>query len=282
MAVIQPDAWSAFWVRLEQLHRRLQRSRNVRVSDRTLRTESQEVALTYFREIRNYMSMLGFTAREVEELSTLMSRLLTLAESASGRSGYLKVMTEVRDIRPQLASRREMLIGERSQRYAAPGAIALEDVERRILETLREMLPSAALSYEQAVRDLRVGDRISLRGTAVELREALRELLDHLAPDEQVQKMAGYRTEEHQNGPTMRQKARFILRSRRLPESAQLAPEDTVALVEAATSNLVRSTYQRGSLGTHVAGALGAARQLKMYVDSVLAELLQIHTAQGP
>ncbi len=36
-----------------------------------------------------------------------------------------------------------------------------------------------------------------------------------------------------------------------------------------------------GSVSTHVAGALGAARQLKMYVDNVLAELLQIHTRPG-
>ena len=44
--------------------------------------------------------------------------------------------------------------------------------------------------------------RISYRGTAAELREVLRELLDHLAPDADVLK-SGIRLEAGQTTPTM-------------------------------------------------------------------------------
>ena len=54
------------------------------------------------------------------------------------------------------------------------------------------------------------------------------------------------------------------------------AREDTVSLIEELTGSLARSSYDRGSLATHVASTDSDVRQLKMYVDGVLAELLQV------
>lgn len=149
--------------------------------------------------------------------------------------------------------------------------------EAQILKALHAILPSAAASYEQAVLDLRDESRKSMRGTAVELREALREVLDHLAPASEVSKMPGFTLESDQTRPTMRQKARFILRSRGSPEGAAKSPEDAVSVVDELVASLVRSVYQSGSLMTHVASARARTRQLRMYVDTVLAELLEIH-----
>jgi len=169
-----------------------------------------------------------------------------------------------------------MLLG---QQASSPGhTVSLSLVEQRIIKTLTTMLPSSALSYEQAVRDLNSSDRRSFRGTAVELRECLREVLDHLAPDDDVMKMTDYKHEPGQTKPTMRQKTAFIMHSRALADTAQRAPRDFAALVEDASARIVRSTYQRGNVGTHVSTIRGEVVQLKMYVDTVLAELLQIHT----
>ena len=55
-----------------------------------------------------------------------------------------------------------------------------------IIGTLTSLLPSSARSYEQAIRDLQSADRLSWRGPATDLRESLRETLDHLAPDADV------------------------------------------------------------------------------------------------
>ena len=60
-------------------------------------------------------------------------------------------------------------------------------LEQIIVETLDDFLPSAAQSYRQGVQDLYSGvPRFSYRGTACELREALQETLDYLAPDEDI------------------------------------------------------------------------------------------------
>lgn len=58
------------------------------------------------------------------------------------------------------------------------------------------LVPTAALSYQQAIRDLADGGRVSYRGPAAELREVLREVLDHQAPDGEVMKSSDYKPEK--------------------------------------------------------------------------------------
>ena len=78
----------------------------------------------------------------------------------------------------------------------------------------------------------------TFRGTASELREALRETLDHLAPDEDVMKAPGFKLERDRKAPTQKQKVRFILRSRRVPKGARKTPEDSVSLIEELTRSV--------------------------------------------
>lgn len=84
--------------------------------------------------------------------------------------------------------------------------LVLSETERAIYETLQRMLPAASTSYEQALRDISHGGRVSWRGTATELREVLREVIDHLAPDDQVVGSAGFQLEAGQKQSTQRQK----------------------------------------------------------------------------
>lgn len=153
-------------------------------------------------------------------------------------------------------------------------------LENAILERLHAILPSSAASYRQALIDLRDTSRLSVRGTALELRETLRELLDQLAPTDQVETAPWFEYEDGQSKPTMRQKARFILRSRRSPDAIMLTTEDSVALIEEHTSSLVRNVYRAASLPTHVASSRATVLQLKRYIDSVLAELLDLQGVQ--
>jgi hypothetical protein len=155
--------------------------------------------------------------------------------------------------------------------------VAKSTVEQAILTTLQQVVPTAALSYEQGCRDLGDGQRISFRGVASEFRECLREVLDHLAPDKEVMAQQGFRLEEGQKKPTMKQKARFILRARGQSTTAARAPEDAVSTVEERFAGLARSAYERSSISAHVTTSKGEVIQIKMYVDTVLAELLEIH-----
>ena len=109
------------------------------------------------------------------------------------------------------------------------------------------------------------------------MREALREVLDYLAPDAEVMAEAGFVLEKGTSRPTQRQKALHVLTKRRLSREAMRAPELAVSMVDELGAAIARSTYTRGSMSAHGVGPGQEVRQLKMYVDAVLAELLEIH-----
>ncbi len=107
------------------------------------------------------------------------------------------------------------------------------------------------------------------------MREVLREVLDHLAPDDVVAQEPGFKLERDRIAPTMRQKATFVFRSRGLSTSSRRAPQDATAVVDELTAAFVRSTYERGSASTHGSPSRDEVEKLKMYVDTVLMELLE-------
>jgi len=144
------------------------------------------------------------------------------------------------------------------------------------------MLPDAAASYRQVLRDLQDGGRFSYRGTAAELREVVREVLDHLAPDEDVTKSAGFKLEPGQKGPTMKQKVRFILRARKVGDSARETSETSAQHLDEGVASVGRAVYTRGSTAVHTARPLEEVLNYKGYADAVLAELLAIHRSAAP
>jgi hypothetical protein len=268
------DSWQSLLASLTELQRAIGRVTAVNVNAASARESARSLVQGYFRQARPDLLNVGVADEDLEVLDGQMQRLLQLANGRNAKSSYTRLLGEVRRGLQELELLRERRLGDQRRE----GPIVASSIETRIIETLRELVPSAALSYEQALRDLNASaDRVSFRGTAVELREALRETLDHLAPDEVVMAAQGFRLEQNQTGPTQKQKVRFILRSRRVPEGARKAPEDAATLIDELVAGVARASYQRGSLATHVASTEHEVRQLKMYVDSVLAELLQVH-----
>jgi hypothetical protein len=154
-----------------------------------------------------------------------------------------------------------------------PKAVALTEEDQQIIAKLDALVPSAALSYKQAILDLADDGRISFRGPALELREALRELLDHLAPDGEVMAVPGYVQEKDRTGPTMKQKARFIMKKGK--RSSSDAPEQTVTAFEEAIAGLTRAVYQLSSKATHVAGERQAVVQLRRYVVAIFHAIIE-------
>jgi hypothetical protein len=148
--------------------------------------------------------------------------------------------------------------------------------QTRILESLRKLNAAAADAYEQGLCDLKAGGRKSRRGTPVEFREALRELLDTLAPDSEVTKQPGFKLEPDTKGPTMRHKAVFILHARR-PKNSQTKPlTDAVAVVEESIGKFVRSVYTQSSVRVQVASSQDEVCRIRDYVTLVLGELLEV------
>lgn len=157
------------------------------------------------------------------------------------------------------------------------GAVLATPAERLIIKTLSRILPAAAVSYQQCLLDLGGPLRRSYRGVAHELREVLRETLHYLASDADVMAAPGFKLEIGQDRPTQRQKALHVLRNRKLSREETSAPELTVTMVEELAARITRTAYTRGSKDAHTSSSASEVRQLKMWIDAVLGELLEIH-----
>lgn len=151
---------------------------------------------------------------------------------------------------------------------------ASSEEDEQIIAKLDVLVPSAALSYKQAVLDLKDGSRVSFRGPALELREALREILDHLAPDSDVTAAPGYAQEKERIGPTMKQKVRFIMKKKGKRSSTD-APEQAATAFEEAIAALTRAVYEQSSKAAHAASERQTVIQLRRYVLAILHEITE-------
>jgi hypothetical protein len=150
------------------------------------------------------------------------------------------------------------------------------EVDKHIIETLNALVPSAALSYEQALHDLDEAERLSWRGPATDLREALRELLDHLAPDNDVVRSPWYKQEKDTHGPTMRQKVRYVLSNRGTSRTNSTPAEEATSAVDELIGKFVRSVYTRSSISTHTPTDKTEVLRVLSLVRVVLGELLEV------
>lgn len=193
-----------------------------------------------------------------------------MAEARTSKWIYLDRLKPARRLFPDIVAHIEM------SRNVSQSDVKITDEDKRIIETLNGLLPSAAHSYQQAIADLADDNRVSFRGPALELRETLRSTLDHLATDEAVTGEEGYVQEKCRHGPTMKQKVRFIRKHRGLSKSSGAVPEQTATTIDELVGNLTRSVYDRSSVATHVAGERKAVLQIKRYVVAILHEILEI------
>lgn len=257
---------------LKQLRKLLGRSAANQVGANSVKEASRELVRGYFGAQRPKLLSDGLQEEDLVEFDLLFQNLLELSQKKALRATYIKTVKNAE----KESNAVESLLLLKSPGAGSSPATELDDREKRFVDTLYALVPTAALSYEQACLDLKCLDRKSYRGVAAELREALRELLDHLAPDKQVVEQPAFKLEKDQDKPTMKQKTRFILRSRGKNKSVFEAPESAVDVVEASVSSLARAVYKRSSLSTHVATTLQEVKQIKAYVDVIFSELLEL------
>ena len=260
--------------KLRNLRAVVQATRAVNINMAAPREAAKSLVQVYFRDVRpgasRYLdkAKLGSVDDEMQSLNALangrnakksylavLKRLITLAESAH----FETVKAQSDDNAKRLAS------GE------------MTAVESRIYATLSKMLPTAAAAYRQAIVDLPT-QRHSYRGPAIDLREALREVLDHMAPDDGVRNAPGFKLEPNTNGPTMAQKTRYIMKQRQISAAIATPAVDATGLVDTVSGRIVRAAYVSGSVSVHVSPTQAEVQQLKLHVDSALAQLLGIFT----
>jgi len=250
----------------------LGRVNTTHVNAQEMKEQTKQVAQLYFRTVRPLLTNYQL-ADLLESLTAAFQALLQLSEGRNVTSSYKKHVKAVRQLVPKITGQLELQAG------AATGGSSTE-TDRKILETLDRLIPSAGLSYQQAIADLADVRRLSFRGPAHELREALREVLDHLAPDADM-KTDGVKFEKDQHGKdratyTMKQKVRFIFRAREQSMTESAAPEKATSLIDELIADVTRSTYDRGSLSAHKERGKKSVEQVKRYVDVIFHDLLEI------
>jgi DNA-binding XRE family transcriptional regulator len=259
---------------IEALGASLRRGNAINVNDQSSKDRAIALATHYFGDLRPRVVAVGGETESVLQLDELWQLLVRLAHGNNARRTYLKI---IGSLRKQLSEFNIAALATpvvQTSKSSASSALSRE--ETLVLQTLEELVPSAAASYRQGLSDLLGPARLSYRGTAAEFREALRETLDHLAPDAEVEKQKWYKAEEGQTKPTMKQKARYILVSRAQNKTQRATAEKMFGLIEELSGEVMRAVYNRASLATHVHQSKNEVKQIKRYVDTVFFDLLEI------
>ena len=85
-----------------------------------------------------------------------------------------------------------------------------------------------------------------------------------------------FKPEKDQTRPTMKQKTRYILKSRKRNTAQRSAAEKMLGLIEGLSGDVMRAVYSRASVAAHVHQSRDEVQQIKRYVDTVLFDLLEI------
>jgi hypothetical protein len=254
---------------LQRVKASLPKPASRQVHSKTVKGELINIVDRYFRIVRPVLIKGHFLDVELATFDMQMQELLQLSHTAMTANKFATV------IKATLATS-VSLEAICLTKTGVPTMRATNTSDDKIIETLKALLPSAAASYEQAVIDLTSPSRLSWRGPATDLREALRETLDHLAPDADVEKQPGYKPERDARGPTQKQKVRFILSNRGLGKSASATTEDAVSTIEEMLGAFVRSIYTRSSISTHTPTKKEEVIRVRDLVRVALSELLAI------
>lgn len=253
---------------LDSLIQHFKRIKTLHVNKPEDRNRVRDLVQRYFEKHKPELISLGLDEAALKSLNMAMGELLRCAQRRNLRKRYVKLLGHVAKVLNELEAttveiakmHAESICGER---------------ERRILETLQRINSSAASCYEQGLMDLLTPSRSSWRGTIVEFREALRETLDYLAPDEEIRNSSGFKLDPSAGKPTMSQKARFILMSRGLKKGQTEPTEKATLAIEQVFGGIVRSVYDRASVGVHTTVEKKEAFRVKEWVTMVLEELLE-------
>jgi len=261
--------------RIDQLEGKFRRVTAVNINSSSLKDIAIEVAKSYFEDCRPEAVKILGEESALRDLDENWQHLIRLAHGNNPRVSYQKLLRRLRKTTAELnvsgLSRPPPSHGETS------AASELTGPEVLLLQTLEGYVPSAAASYKQGVLDLNPNqDRVSYRGTASEFREALRETMDHLAPDGDVIAQPNFKMEGNQTRPTMKQKVVFILNSRSRSKTQRKSTEKAVEVIDALCGDVARAVYDRASLATHLETTRAEVIKIKRYVDTVLFDLLEV------
>lgn len=256
--------------RIDQLIAGLKASKAMSVNSARDKEASINLARFYFQDCRQQFTAV-VPGEKLTAVDESWQQLIRLAHGRNLRKSYINRLNLIKKAMTELN-----VLSISSPRKLDDSQAKFSQSESVLIHTLGALVPSACQSYIQGILDLASGERDSYRGTAAEFREAFRETLDHLAPDEAVMAADGFVLEEGRALPTMKQKVKFILKSRGMTGTKRIVAETSLDLIETLCAEIARAVYNRASLATHLQTTRTEVLQLKRYVDTLLFDLLEI------
>ena len=145
-----------------------------------------------------------------------------------------------------------------------------------IYHALESISNSLANSYFQVARDFGDENRTSWAGTAHEIRELLRKVLEHLAPTNLVKAKSWYKEETNASGPNQRQRVRYIL-SLKESDSNQQKVAQNIDIIDDKIGELVRDVYGRASDAAHRSKTKTEAYRILRYFEAFAYDLLDLN-----
>lgn len=256
-----------FIKRVEAVRKNLNGIKAIQLQSDTIKTDIRKIIEDYFNELRPSILSDSMQDAHFINIDKEMQELLPLCHIRASTKKY----------KAHLFNIRKFLIEADSTIVSSLRTSTVHnDIDLKIIQTLDRILPSAGLSYKQAIQDLTAEQRFSWRGPATDLRESLRETLDHLAPDDNVKTMPGYRQSVETGGPTMKQKVKYILSKRGITKTKSETAENAIDAIETSIGTFVRSVYTRSSISTHTPTNKSEVITVRNFVRVVLTELLEI------
>jgi hypothetical protein len=249
---------------LGELRRQLNKGENKQIFSESDTARIRGLATMYFN------ARAGIEG--IDQLSETDDLFRSLTAMSRGNPSRAKVQSMLGDAKKLIVALEGVVMTAATEKSAGRKTAT----DQLIIDTLRELCPTAASAYSQAMTDLSVDQRESWRGPAADMREALRETLDAMAPDDEVKAQPNFKFEKDTYGPTMKQKVRYILKKREMPSGAMTAPEKAVEGVEDIVGSILRSVYNRSSLSTHVATDKDEVLRVHAWVRLVFCDLLEI------
>lgn len=260
---------------LEDLNRltlQIKKITTININSKRIKEYTINLGTFYFKNARQEILGIAGDTELLHIYDENWQHLIRLAHGNNPKNTYLKLIKQLAYTTKELNIKSRSIITEPESTK-----INYSEAEQLLTSTLEKLVPSAEASYKQGIQDLNEKEsRLSYRGTACEFREALREILDCLAPDKEVMQEPNFKLEEKQTRPTMKQKVRFILSSRGMNKTKRISAEKTVQLIETLCGDIARAVYDRASLSAHIETSKNEVAQLKRYMDALLFDLLEI------
>lgn len=210
---------------------------------------------SWFRTYRPQVIELFGDVDEVGAIDINMQQILSLSLSPKRKSAFrTNINLAIKIFRDELIA--DVKVAEWRQ-LATSG---FPNESKEIMARLKQLKPELELSYRQVLTDLADQRRITYRGTANELREIFREVLDQLAPDRQVmsqswfkEKRAAIKDEREKNRlPTRAEKVKYVMSSRNQDSSVLNVAETAASQIDERLGVLFNAIYGRASDASHL------------------------------